>query len=109
MMAFRDLPIQQKVMSVIMLTSVTVLILTGAAFMMYDLVTYRQMMVRNLATTAAIITENSTAALAFQNPDDATHVLASLHAEQHVVTAALRSEEHTSELQSRSDLVCRLL
>src|SRR3989440_13074948 len=25
------------------------------------------------------------------------------------VTVALRSEEHTSELQSRSDLVCRLL
>src|SRR5206468_5972654 len=26
-----------------------------------------------------------------------------------VATAELRSEEHTSELQSRSDLVCRLL
>src|SRR5206468_10678797 len=26
-----------------------------------------------------------------------------------VVPAAMRSEEHTSELQSRSDLVCRLL
>src|SRR5206468_10997480 len=27
----------------------------------------------------------------------------------HAVDPALRSEEHTSELQSRSDLVCRLL
>src|SRR2546421_6463684 len=27
----------------------------------------------------------------------------------HLRTAVLRSEEHTSELQSRSDLVCRLL
>src|SRR2546421_4120620 len=33
-----------------------------------------------------------------------------LHVEQtRRVVGALRSEEHTSELQSRSDLVCRLL
>src|SRR2546428_11846120 len=28
---------------------------------------------------------------------------------RHVISQDLRSEEHTSELQSRSDLVCRLL
>src|SRR5206468_12640157 len=33
----------------------------------------------------------------------------SLDAEADLYVAALRSEEHTSELQSRSDLVCRLL
>src|SRR2546421_8121229 len=27
----------------------------------------------------------------------------------HLISAGIRSEEHTSELQSRSDLVCRLL
>src|SRR5206468_11879910 len=31
------------------------------------------------------------------------------HADLMAQTAQLRSEEHTSELQSRSDLVCRLL
>src|SRR5207249_10061947 len=32
-----------------------------------------------------------------------------LHARLHQVLRLLRSEEHTSELQSRFDLVCRLL
>src|SRR2546421_5552449 len=32
-----------------------------------------------------------------------------LHIENAEVAGAVRSEEHTSELQSRSDLVCRLL
>src|SRR5206468_10632672 len=31
------------------------------------------------------------------------------HVRKRACTLALRSEEHTSELQSRSDLVCRLL
>src|SRR2546430_10222355 len=31
------------------------------------------------------------------------------YADPQAVTAALRSEEHTSELQSQSNLVCRLL
>src|SRR5256712_8553899 len=36
------------------------------------------------------------------------HLLARLHRERDRLAVA-RSEEHTSELQSRSDLVCRLL
>src|SRR5690349_23951655 len=35
--------------------------------------------------------------------------LASVYLDYAVFAAALRSEEHTSELQSRRDLVCRLL
>src|SRR2546430_9369212 len=39
------------------------------------------------------------------------HLLAPRHVEQHLGKGltALRSEEHTSELQSQSNLVCRLL
>src|SRR5438034_8373351 len=44
---------------------------------------------------------------------DVGHFLAPLHWPRHVLDAGpsrdLRSEEHTSELQSHSDLVCRLL
>ena len=53
-MAFQDLPIKRKVMAVIMLTSVSVLVLTAAAFMVYDSVSYRQTMVRSLSTTGSI-------------------------------------------------------
>src|SRR5206468_13037741 len=42
--------------------------------------------------------------------DRAMDLVGSRHEDEHIRTAvAARSEEHTSELQSRSDLVCRLL
>src|SRR5206468_7766218 len=40
--------------------------------------------------------------------DTGTGIVAA-HDGRHVVAGGIRSEEHTSELQSRSDLVCRLL
>src|SRR3712207_8408332 len=40
---------------------------------------------------------------------DERHELARLHAERDLVQHVDRSEEHTSELQSRQYLVCRLL
>src|SRR2546421_8504086 len=38
-----------------------------------------------------------------------THVFSRAIAARHLTHTHTRSEEHTSELQSRSDLVCRLL
>ena len=40
-MRFKDQSIKRKTMAVIMLTTVAVLLLTAAAFTVYDLVTYR--------------------------------------------------------------------
>src|SRR3989440_1954097 len=36
-------------------------------------------------------------------------LVAAMSSEMQIISARMRSEEHTSELQSRSDLVCRLL
>jgi signal transduction histidine kinase/ActR/RegA family two-component response regulator len=46
-------------------------------------------MVRNLTTLAAVTATNSTAAVAFRNPEDAQEVLKALRAEQHIVAAAV--------------------
>jgi len=88
-MALQDLSIKRKVMAVIMLTSISVVLLTLAAFMVYDLVTYRQTLESNLATIAFITADNSTAALEFNNDKDAEEILAALRAEPHIVMAAL--------------------
>jgi PAS domain S-box-containing protein len=92
-MAFQDLPIKKKVMAVVMLTSITALVLTAAAFTVYDSVTYRQTMVSHLSTTASIIADNSTAALAFKNETDAEQVLGALRADPHIVAAALYDDQ----------------
>ena len=88
-MALRDTPIRRKLMRIMLLTSGLVLLLTCAAFLAYDVFTFRQSAVRQLSTLAQIIAANSTAALAFENQDDAREVLAALKAERHVVAATL--------------------
>lgn len=88
-MTSRDTPIRRKLMRIMLLTSGLVLLLTCAAFLAYDVLTFRQSAVRQLSTLGQIIAANSTAALAFENQDDAREVLAALKAERHIVAATL--------------------
>jgi signal transduction histidine kinase len=82
-------------MTVILLTSSAVLTLTCGTFFAYELVTFRQSMVQSLSILARAIATNSTASLAFENPDDGAQVLSALTADTHVVAAALYDQEGT--------------
>jgi PAS domain S-box-containing protein len=88
-MPLRDAPIRRKLMAIMLLTSGLVLLLTCAAFLGYELLTFRTTAVRELSTVGQIVATNSTAALAFRNPDDAREVLAALSAEPSIVAATL--------------------
>jgi signal transduction histidine kinase len=88
-MTLKDLPIQQKLMVLTLVTTGVVLLLTCLAFFACDFLTFRQTMVTQLSTLANIIADNSTAALAFENHDDAKQTLNSLKAERHIVSAAV--------------------
>jgi len=92
-MPFQNLPIKRKVTLVIMLTSVTVLLLTVAAFMFYDWISYRQNTVLRLSTTASIVADSSTAALLFQDEETAQQLLNALHAESQIIEAALYDDQ----------------
>src|SRR5262245_45659712 len=85
----RDQPFTRKLMSVILLTSAVVLALSCGVFLSYELISFRQSMARNLTTLSQIVATNSTAALAFDNPNDASDVLSALGADQHIVSAGL--------------------
>src|SRR6266446_6197708 len=82
-------PIRHTLMTVILLTCGAVMLITSAAFVAYEYVTFRQLMVRNIEILGEAIAANSTAALAFDNPDDAREVLAAFRAQPHVVAARL--------------------
>ena len=88
-MPLRDAPIRRKLMAIMLLTSGLVLLLTCAAFLGYEFLTFRATAVRELSTVGQIVATNSTAALAFRNPDDAREVLAALSAEPSIVAATL--------------------
>lgn len=85
-------PIRRKLMQMLLLTTGVVLLFTCSAFFTYELVTFRQTMIRQLDTLAKAIASNSTAALAFDNPDDARAALAAFKADPHIVAAALYDE-----------------
>jgi signal transduction histidine kinase/ActR/RegA family two-component response regulator len=89
-------PIRRTLMIVLLLTSGVVMLTTCLAFGAYDFLTYRRQTLHNLATLGQVIAANSTAALAFQNPDDAREVLAALKADPHVVAATLYTPAGTS-------------
>ena len=94
MAPIRDTPIRQKLMTMILVTSGVVLLLTCAAFIGYELLTYRRTAVQQLATLGEIIAAESTGAVAFDNPSDATEILAALKAERHIVAACLYDKQN---------------
>src|ERR1700712_456727 len=82
-------PIRRTLMTVLLLTSGAVMLTTSTAFCVYDYFSYRRQTLHNLATLGEAIAANSTAALAFENPEDAREVVAALRADPHVVAATL--------------------
>jgi signal transduction histidine kinase/ActR/RegA family two-component response regulator len=82
-------PIRRTLITVILLTCGAVMLITSAAFFAYEFVTFRQLTVRNLVILGEAIAANSTAALAFDNADDAREVLSAFKAQPHIVAARL--------------------
>jgi PAS domain S-box-containing protein len=81
--------IRRALIVMILVTSATVLVLTSVALITYDFLAFRQTLVRNVATLGEVIATNSTAALAFDNHEDAQEILKALKAERHIVAAGL--------------------
>jgi signal transduction histidine kinase/ActR/RegA family two-component response regulator len=88
-MTSRVRPIRRTLMSVMLLTCGAVMLLTSAAFCAYEYWTFRQLTLRNLEILGKAIAANSTAALAFDNADDAREALSAFKAQPHVLSARL--------------------
>jgi signal transduction histidine kinase len=89
MALFKDIPIQKKLMRVILIISGTVLFVTCTAFFVYEFYSFRKSKIQELSTLGEIISANSTAALAFDNREDADEILTALKAERHIVAACI--------------------
>jgi signal transduction histidine kinase/ActR/RegA family two-component response regulator len=82
-------PIRRTLMLMIFLSSGVVLLVTSAAFCAYEFLTFRQSSIQQLQILSRAIASNSTAALAFENADDAASVLAAFKSDPHIAAAAL--------------------
>jgi signal transduction histidine kinase len=95
MVFFSGASIKRKLMLIIMLTSGIAVLVTCAAFAAYDWVMLRRIMVDDLRTMARVISDNSTAALIFNNAEDAEGTLKSLRARPQIVSAFIVTAEES--------------
>jgi len=73
-MLFKDMPIQKKLIRVILLICGVMLFVASSAFFTYEFDTFRQTTMQKLFSLGKIVSTNSTAALAFDNHKDAYEI-----------------------------------
>ena len=96
MFRLKNIPIKQKLMIIIMVTTASALLLSGVGIVAFDSLLFRQSLERDLSTLAQIIADNSTAALAFNDPQSASETLAALRARPHLVDACVYRTDGTA-------------
>lgn len=89
MPSLRNIPIKQKLMIIVMTTTIAALVLAGLGIVTFDLILYRANLKRDLSALARIIADNSTAALSFNDPNSAAETLAALRARPHLESACI--------------------
>src|SRR5215467_3171622 len=92
-MNVRNLSIRRKLTLLAMLTSSIAVVLSSASFLIYDLVSFKQLLSQDLMTQAQIIAYNCAAAMAFRDEGSAKVTLSSLTAKDEIVAAVLYNSE----------------
>ncbi len=93
--------ISAKLMWMNLVVSATVLALAVLAFFFYDLISFRQNMIRNLESSAQIVGTNSVSPLLFDDQQSAAATLAALRTSPDVVAAALVANDGSTFAEYR--------
>src|SRR6266403_1196383 len=107
-----DLNISSRLLTLItMLTSSAALVLSALSFLIYDLVSFRHLLIQDLMTQAEIIGYNSAGAMEFKDVPAATATLSALTAKEDVVTAGLygRDNKMFAHYSRKSNVIPSLL
>jgi signal transduction histidine kinase/CheY-like chemotaxis protein len=86
---FRDLPIRRKLALITLASSVIALVFAGAGVFTWDIVQFRREIARDLSAQARTISENSTAAITFEDAQSAGETLAVLEIHPNVEYACM--------------------
>lgn len=92
-MFLANAPIGRKLTAIILLASGAALALTCVFFISYEYFAFRQNLLSSLVAFGQIIATNSTAALAFDNPQDAREILTALKAQPNIEVAVLYNRD----------------
>src|SRR5258708_4929058 len=92
-MILQNLSIKRKLTLITMLTSSAALVLSALSFLIYDLVSFRHLLIQDLMTQAEIIGYNSAGAMEFKDVPAATATLSALTAKEDIVAAGLYARD----------------
>ncbi len=88
-----DVPIQRKIVAIIMIVTVAALLMASAQLLGYDFIQARRDLLNATTGTARIIADNSSAALAFEDRAAARDALNSLSVEPSIVAGCMYTHE----------------
>ena len=89
MKTFRHGGIRRKLTIIVMASSCVALLVACLAFVVNDIRSYREVMLKDLSTRAQIIGNNSTAALSFGDPKPVEEIMDALSADPNLVSACV--------------------
>src|SRR5690349_18038411 len=92
-MSTRAAPIRRKLSFISLVSTGTAILLTTMIFFAGEILAARAASLQQLRILSEAIATNSTAALAFDNPDDGRAVLAAFRSDPHIVVAALYKDD----------------
>src|ERR1700681_2936406 len=85
----RKLSLRRKLTLVIMINTFVALCVAGTAFAEYGVYRFKELRLEDLNALANILGTNSTAPLAFKDPNSARDILQALAAKPHILSAAI--------------------
>jgi signal transduction histidine kinase len=100
---FREWPLKHKLMFIILVTTTSALLAAGAGIIVSDSFLFYGYLERDLTALSRIVADNTTAALAFDDPNSATETLNALRARPHVVSACVYRTDETVLAQYKRD------
>src|ERR1700747_2534628 len=92
-MILQNLSIKRKLTLITMLTSSAALVLSSFSFLIYDLISFRHLLIQDLMTQAEIIGYNSAGAREVKDGPRATATLPALTGKEDIVAAALYTRD----------------
>lgn len=94
MISFKKLSIKRKLMFITVLASMTALVIVCLTFILYEQIRFRRAILNELSIMAEIISNNSTAALSFDDSDTAEEILSALSTSPSIVCASIYRSDY---------------
>jgi len=108
MLHLRDYPIAKQLTWLNLLVTTVALLLSSSAFLVYDVISSRNALVRSVSMQAQIIGSNTVSALLFDYPESAEDTLSALRASRNIQSQRATVEKLAAQVPNVKQVVNEL-